>query len=155
MAKRLVIAPDEVLKIARLSLGDAEAAADVDFVIEFEQEAIEDTLDGAVWNEPERLPLLRRGVAKLLAAETLEMRSREEGASGAFQGAGVSLSNVPDHAAILRSEARAALAPYRKKRRQAGTLASVATHSSGSPASLGGQARVFGRLPAGDTRDDE
>jgi hypothetical protein len=112
----LMITAAEVAQIARLDLADSAIAADVGGVLTAEQAAVEQTLDPAAFTLPGVADLLRRNVAKRIAAEVLAMRARAEGAVGDLllgTGAGeVRLGRVPDFAATLRAEADAALAPY-------------------------------------------
>lgn len=119
MAGILFITAAEVGEIARLNIaGDTTAAADVDGVLTNEQPAIEAMLDPAAFGDASLTPLLRRNVARLLAAEVLEMRRREEGADGnitATTGIGIAVSGIPDHAAALRAEAWASLAPWARR----------------------------------------
>lgn len=120
MAAILSITAAEVGRIARLDVvGDDVAAADVAGVIDDEQTAIEALIDPAAFAISAIADLLRRNVAKLLAAEVLEMRRRQAGAAGDLQiGTGsseVKISKVPDFPAFLRIEANAALKPYLRK----------------------------------------
>ena len=117
----LRITAAEVGQIARLDVAsDTQAASDVELVLECEQDAIEQTLDPWAFGVAAGVgDLLRRNVAKLLAAEVLEMRAREAGASGDVQVGGgsgeIRLSRVPDFPAALRAQANAALVAYRRR----------------------------------------
>jgi hypothetical protein len=109
----LTITRGELLAIARLDAADVQAQADADYVLAAKQEGTEETVEPAALADLSVRKLLTRNVAKLLAADLIEMRSREEGAGGALSAAGVEIGAPPDHAARLREEARLALAPYR------------------------------------------
>jgi hypothetical protein len=126
----LTITVAEVCRTARLDPADATDAADAQFVLDNDQAALEASIDPAAWALPgaEHGTIIRRAVVKLLAAEALEMRGRADGASGTFVGAGITISRVPDHAAILRAEANAALALY--VRREAAVLGALGFRTS-------------------------
>ncbi len=108
----LTMTASTVAKTARLDPADSVVLADADFVIDSEQAATEARIKAVALADTSLATLLTRGVIKLLAAELLEMRSREDGASGTFQGAGVTLGQALDHPTRLRDEAYAALNPY-------------------------------------------
>ena len=112
MPTQLIIPADEILRLARLDGAVVANTLDAASVLADEQEAIEATLDPAAFAQAGLSALLRRNVAKLLAAELLEMRGREEGASGTFEGLGIRIAAVPDHVRRLRDEARLALSRY-------------------------------------------
>ena len=112
MATLLTITNSEILKLCRLDPADAVADADATEAKNQQQEALERMIKVAAFADTSLTALLRRNVAKLLAAETLAMRYREDGASGSFSGAGVTLSAPPDLAFALRQEAWEALGPY-------------------------------------------
>lgn len=109
----LTITDTEILKLARLPLtGDAVAAADVADVRGYEQEAQEGRIEPAALATIALRPLLRRGVAKIIAAEVLEMRARD-GSTAGFTGSGVTVGNPPeDFPRRLREDAEDELAPY-------------------------------------------
>ena len=109
---RLTISADAVAKTARLDPADSVVRADTDFVIDSEQAAAEARIKTGPLEDVALAPLLTWAVTRLLAAELLEMRSREDGATGTFQGAGITLGKALDHPARLRDEAYAALTPY-------------------------------------------
>lgn len=109
---QLTITDAEVLRLCRLDPGDTQAAADASEILTREQEALEATLRPDALADLGLTALLRRNVAKLLASALLAMRSREDGVASSFKGAGLELSAPPPHAAHLRGEAEAALAPY-------------------------------------------
>ena len=109
----LTISDTDILKTARLSTADAVAVADAAFVSGSELAAIEAEIQPAALSDLSLRPLLLRNVIKLLAAELLDMRSRAAGATGTYQGGGITIGQEWDHPARLRSEARLALAPYR------------------------------------------
>ena len=115
MPTQLTISQAEILRLARLDGTVPQNASDATNVLADEQEAIEATLDPAAFTQTGLTALLRRGVAKLLAAELLEMRGREDGASGTFEGLGIRIAAVPDHVKRLRDEARLALSRYERK----------------------------------------
>jgi hypothetical protein len=96
---------------------------------------------------------LRRCVAKLLAAEMLAMRGREDGAGVSFQGAGVTLGRPADVAGALRAEALADLAPYLRRPSGVNVVGdgAVAPISAASAAS---QRALFGPEEAGRARND-
>ena len=109
----LSITDTEILKLARLPLtGDAVAAADVADVRGYEQEAQEGRIEPTALATIALRPLLRRGVAKIIAAEVLEMRARDGSTTG-FTGSGVTIGNPPeDFPRRLREDAEKELAPY-------------------------------------------
>ena len=111
----LNITTEEILRLCRLDTADTVNLADANEVLNRQQGAIEATLRPSALADTILITVLRRNIAKLLAAEVLAMRGREEGASGSIQAAGINLSAVPDHAALLRAEADAALLPYRRR----------------------------------------
>jgi len=135
----LTITVEEVLRIARLDATNAGDVADAAAVIADEQAAQEVLLRPDSLADADAIPLLRRAVAKLLAAELLETRARAEGAGGSFDGLGLSFGPPPPHADSLRAEARRALASHLR----AGSLGAQwpGTHS---PASVAAQAERFG-----------
>lgn len=142
MATLLTITPEEILRLGRLDTSETANLDEAETVIADEQEAIEATLRPDALTDESKTALLRRNVAKLLAAEFLEARGREEGASGSFEGLGLSISAVPDHAGKLREEANQSLLPYRR------ATAFAIRHPAGeSPQSLRAQAERFGALP--------
>lgn len=132
----LRITAAEVASIARLDLTDTEVVADIAAALAGEQSALEQTLDPAAFALPGAADLLRRNVAKLLAAEVLATRGRAPGARGDLQlGTGVGeikIGHVPDAAIELRAEANAALAPYLLRQAPMGH----ALTSAGAAASL-------------------
>lgn len=139
MAAVLNIGRDRVLRTARLDTANTQNQTDGDAVIADEQEAIEATLNPGALADSSLTAVLVAGVAKLLAAELLERIGREEGRSGNFQGLGITVSQVPDHAARLRAEARAALAPYARRASPSGVP------SEASPAGRAAQERLLGK----------
>ncbi|MBC8141544.1 MAG: hypothetical protein H7Y38_08900 [Armatimonadetes bacterium] len=150
MPTQLTISAAEVLRLARLDAGVAQNATDAAAVLTDEQEAIEATLEPAAFAQTGITALLRRNVAKLLAAELLEMRGREEGASGSFEGLGIRIAAVPDHVKRLRDEARLALSRYNRAPvavvpvvSGAVTLAPVQVVGSDSPLSVRSQAQTL------------
>ena len=108
----LTITASDVAKTARLDPADSVVLADTDFVIDSEQAAAEARIKAVCLEDTALAALLTWAVTRLLAAELLEMRSREDGATGTFQGAGVTLGQPLDHPTRLRDEAYAALNPY-------------------------------------------
>jgi len=146
MATQLTITAAEILRLARLDAGVAQNATDAANVLTDEQEAIEATLEPTAFAQAGITALLRRNVAKLLAAELLEMRGREEGASGSFEGLGIRIAAVPDHVKRLRDEARLALSRYVRVTPVtavvpvAGAVKSVQVVGSDSPLSVSSQA---------------
>lgn len=135
----LTIGRDRVLRTARLDTANSQNQADGDAVIADEQEAIEATLNPGALADTSLTAVLVVGVAKLLAAELLEQIGREEGRSGTFQGLGITVASVPDHAARLRTEARVALAPYARRASPCGVP------SGASPAGRAAQERALGK----------
>ena len=102
----------EVLALTRLDPADTQAQTDVATVLAYEPAAQWETLRPDAVGNPALADVLRRGVARLCAAEVLEMRNREEGASGSFAGDGLTLGAPPDWASLLRAEGRTLLEPY-------------------------------------------
>lgn len=141
----LTIAVDDVIKTARLSVASTTDQADAAFVVSFEQSSIEATIDPAALAEVSILPLLTRCVMKLLAAELLDMRSRADGATGTYQGGGITLGQEWDHPSRLRAEAREDLAPYLLAH---GNKTAVFVGPESSLTSLPLQDRLFGRTEA-------
>lgn len=118
MATVLVITDTEILTLARLNLlsgADATlAAADVSAVKSYEQEAQEGRVEAAALSTPALQPLFRRAIAKIIAAELLEMRARD-GSDEGFTGAGVMVAGpnpVTDYSRRLRTDGERELAPY-------------------------------------------
>lgn len=150
MAILLTISNAEILKLCRLDPADGTADADATEVKNRQQEAVEKEIKPSAFADATLTATLQRNVAKLLAAEVLGMRRREEGAAGSFAGAGVSLSAPPDVGADLREEAWAALAPYRLH-----TIGrNVLTDGQDAPEAATGSARqssLFGRDELGRT----
>jgi hypothetical protein len=144
----LVISDSDVMKTARLDPADATNIADASFVVAQEQASIEAGLQATALSDLTVRPLILRGVIKLLAAELLDMQSREEGASGTFQGAGVTIGRPLDHAVRLREEARLALGPYLLA---GGVKDPLMVSPTVPPSSLALQDRLFGRTE-GDRR---
>jgi len=142
VAAVLVVTRNEVLRVARLDNTNATNQDDADKAIADEQEAIEQTLSASALADSTLTALLRRNVAKLLAAEVLETITREEARSGTFQGLGITISQVPDHAGRLREEARAILVPY-ARRRTGAMVPDVA-----SPAGQAAQETLYGKTEA-------
>ena len=151
MAVLLSIDAAEVLGLCRLAADDAAAVADADAVIFYEQAGIEEEIDPAAFGVGVT-ELLRRNVAKRLAAELLAMRRRAEGASGDVQiGSGLGelkVANVPDLATQLRAEAFLALRPYLRQNAllpHPGPRPSVGSSDrSDSVVSRAAQARLYG-----------
>jgi hypothetical protein len=112
MSTVLTITEAEICNLCRLDPLDATAAADTTEVLANAQEAYERMLRPECLADSSLTFFLRRNVAKLLAAELLSMRRREEGAAESFQGAGVTMGKPDDFGALLRAEALADLAPY-------------------------------------------
>ena len=154
MPTQLTITHAEILRLARLDGGIAQNVTDAVNVLADEQEAIEARLDPTAFTQPGIAALLRRGVAKLLAAELLEMRGREEGASGTFEGLGIRIAAVPDHVKRLRDEARLALSRYERPLLPASVTptAPVQVIGSDSPLSMTAQRAHFGAI-TGETRN--
>ena len=129
-------------------------------VLANEQSAIEQTLDPAAFGLVGVGDLLRRNVAKLLAAEVLAMRAREVGASGDVQVGGgadaIHIARVPDGAASLRTEANAALAPYRRREPILGARGAMSSAlPTGVPLSdWSVQDRLYGRTEQGRLERD-
>ena len=139
----LTITNSEILKLCRLDPADAAADADATEVKNQQQEALEKTLKSSAFADASLTVLLRRNVAKLLAAEILAMRYREDGASGSFSGAGVTLSAPPDLAMVLRQEAETALALY--KARPVGISVAADGREAKAPTTgAGAQETLFG-----------
>jgi hypothetical protein len=137
MAIVLTITSEEVADLAMVSHATYETR--IDAFLAYEQEAIELQVSLTALNSTALRPLVRRAVAKLIAARLLGQLAREEGASGTFQGAGITLSNVPNHALDLESEAWRDLGPYKSK-----SVAVISTPNF-SPASQSAQSEMFGR----------
>jgi hypothetical protein len=135
----LTILPENICRVARLNAADEQAFSDALGVIEEEQAALEATLRSDALADPDLEPLLTLLVSKWLAAETLALRARQPGATGTFQGAGLTVSREPDHAATLRAEADKGLLPYRRR-----NASGVITPAADSPASQTAQARRWG-----------
>jgi hypothetical protein len=97
MATVLTITDTEILTLARLNLltGDdaAQAVADVSAVKSYEQEAQEQRIGTEFLATVSLRPLFRRAVAKIIAAEVLEMRARD-GSDEGFVGAGVTVAGA-------------------------------------------------------------
>ena len=140
---QLTITTDDVLKTARLDPANAVDLSDANFVIAKEQAAIEARLRESALADLSLAPLLTRNVTKLLAAEVLEMRSREDGASGTFQGAGITLGQPLDHPARLRAEAYDVLIPFLRTGAEA-----VSAGPTVSLSSFAVQDRLFGPTEA-------
>ena len=138
----LTITEEEVLRLCRLDEADVDMLAEVATLLTDEQDAIEATITTTALADATLTALLRRNVAKLLAAGYLEMRNREEGATGNFQGAGLSLGPAKfDFVERLREEADAALRPYRRL----GATVAASGIATRSPAGLAAQNAMFGR----------
>ena len=108
----LSISSSLIAGLARLDLGDTQHSDDVDFGLTL-QPGYEASIQPEHLVDSAVIPLLVLNIGKLIAADVLSLRRREEGAAAAFQGAGLLLSAEPDHGPQLRAEADAALAPYR------------------------------------------
>ena|GEM_PF-6257472 len=108
----LSISASLIAGLARLDLGDTQHSDDVDFGLTL-QPGYEASIQPEHLVDSAVIPLLVLNIGKLIAADVLSLRRREEGAAAAFQGAGLLLSAEPDHGPQLRAEADAALAPYR------------------------------------------
>jgi len=148
----LSISEEEVLRLCRLDEADVDLVAEVATLLADEQEAVEATITAAALADATLTALLRRNVAKLLAAGYLEMRGREEGATGSFQGAGLSLGPAKfDFVTRLREEADAALRPYRRL----GATVAASGIATASPASLTAQNAMFGRSEGDRLREVE
>ncbi|MBC7806084.1 MAG: hypothetical protein H7145_08020, partial [Akkermansiaceae bacterium] len=118
MATVLSITDTEILTLARLNLltgGDAaQAGADVSSVKSYEQEAQEQRIEPVSLSTAALQPLFRRAVAKIIAAEVLEMRARD-GSDEGFAGSGVTVagpSAATDYSRRLRDDAERELGPY-------------------------------------------
>ncbi len=108
----LVITDLEVLTLSRLAAADTVAAADVAAVKSYEQGAQESRLLPSALATAALGPLLRRGVAKLIAAEVLEMRARDGSLAG-FSDSGIVIKDPPrDYSLRLRQAAEEELGPY-------------------------------------------
>jgi hypothetical protein len=149
MAAVLTITNSEICKLCRLDPADSTADADATEVQTNAQEAYEAYEAYEAMIRPSALAdssltfLLRRNVAKLLAAEVLAMRRREDGAGESFQGAGVTLGKPDDFGAQLRAEALADLAPYLLRPSGVNVVAGGAAAQTSS-ASASRQRRLFG-----------
>jgi hypothetical protein len=153
MATVLVVTNSEICKLCRLDPADATADADATEVRTQSQEMYEGMLRPDALADAALAALLRRCVAKLLAAELLAMRGREDGAGVSFQGAGVTLGRPADVAGALRTEALTDLAPY--LRRPAGAnVVGDGTAASISAASAASQGALFGPDEADRARNN-
>ncbi|MDX1932002.1 MAG: hypothetical protein SFU56_05300 [Capsulimonadales bacterium] len=142
----LTITPAEILRLCRLDPADTIHLADANEVLDRGQEAYEAMVQPVLLNDPGLAVFLRRNVAKLLAADLLGMRSREEGVSVGLQGAGITLGPPPDLAGRLRDEAMLLLEPYLRSWRPGGAI----TTPEASEAAQDAQSALFG--PAVRTR---
>jgi hypothetical protein len=143
MATVLTITNSEICKLCRLDPADPTADADATEVKTNAQEAYEAMIRPSALADSALTFLLRRNVAKLLAAEVLAMRRREDGAGESFQGAGVTVGKPDDFGAQLRAEALADLAPYLLRPSGANVVADGAVAQTSS-ASAARQKRLFG-----------
>jgi hypothetical protein len=148
----LLVVNNDVIKTARLDTANAVDIADAAFVVTGEQTAIEAEIHPAALTDPALVPLLLRNVTKLLAAEVLDMRTRAAGATGTYQGGGITIGQEWDHASRLRTEARLALGPYLS----AGGIKDPAFVGPVTALSdLDTQDRLFGRTEADRRRTDD
>lgn len=77
---------------------------------------------------------LSLAATELACAEYLDVRSREPGAAGSASVLDVSIGEEPSTAAVLRSQAEARLAPYRRIAAEVGTRLRLALDASGGSA---------------------
>ncbi len=117
----LSITPNDVIACARLNAANPADLSDAQAVLSAEQESLETILRPDALQDARLTPLLKRQIVKLLAAELIAVRAREnnglDAPGGTFQGAGILVSGTPDQAALLRAEARHYLAPYLRRPR--------------------------------------
>lgn len=152
MAVILSVTTGEILKLCRLDTADATNIADANEVISNQQEAFERLLKPSAFSDSTLTAFLRRNMAKLLAAELLNMKRREDGAATSFQGVGVTVGAPPNLGQELEAEAWDALAPYRL--RLAGANVGPSGAALGEPATgKDGQAALFGDSEGERTRN--
>lgn len=113
----LSITAADILTTARLDAANTADLADANAILAAEQESLETIMRPDALHDARLTPLIKRQIVKLLAAELIALRMRENGGmeGGTFQGAGILVSGVPDQANLLRTEARHYLAPYLRR----------------------------------------
>ena len=111
------ISASDIAQTARLDLSNAADLADAQTILETEQESMETIIRPDFLSDARVMPLIKRQIIKLLAAELIALRARENAGldNGTFQGAGILIGRGPDQAELLRTEARHYLAPFLRR----------------------------------------
>jgi hypothetical protein len=145
----LTITADEVCKIGGLD-PDTSDADEAQSVIDYEQAVWEAHIVASALADESLEPILRRGVAYLLAATTLDQISRTAPTNrAAIQASGVTTGASPNLAAEVRDLGMAMLHPYWIRR------AATITPDVTAPSDEATQERAFGQSEFRRRQSDE